>query len=540
MTALTFKQFSGSNPRLAEHLIGGSSAAEALDCRLWHGTLEAWREPLQVREVAEGTKTVAMFGCCWLDFPACVDIAYGAVNCKKIYTTGDQEWPAVVSFDDDCVPTIRRLGIPCADTAPSVLVGAPTGVPKDTEGRSYAYQFVNGDGERGALSKASTSELIQDGQSVVVSGWEVPDASWGITKVRIYRAVSGFQSGKETGNLFDTNWMLVGEAGIGDASFTDTKYNDELQESAEEDVAPPPPVNLRGIVDVKTINALAGYVGNRVYFSENNSYHQWPYFIDLDDNVCGLIESNGVLYAATDGHPYAIAAAVDCKNAGCRVAVRGPMAYPMVGCGNRRMASTPQGAVYPSHDGLILLAGRGEPQVLTHPLYAPDDWQQLAPESATPVAFGGKLFVFARRGSFVLTMPSGSETGWPMDAHSTLSDTDVIDAFVTRTGDFYLLKGTNVVQWDRGAALRAYRWVSPESVTPVPVGFGAGHIHHKHGAESVTIRVDGRTVLSRSLLSSRPFRLPQWAFGTRWQVTLEGTGVVSLFSLATSMRELGA
>jgi hypothetical protein len=540
MAGIVFKQFNGSNPRLADHLLGANMAAEAMDCRLWHGTLEAWREPLQVRAVAAGTKTIAMFGCCWLEFEGCVDIAIGAVTCKKIYTTGDQDWPAVVSFDSECVPTVRRLGIPCADTAPSVLVGSPTGVPKDTEGRSYAYQYVNGDGERGSLSKASQSVLVQDGQSVVVSGWTTPDVSWNVTHVRIYRAVSGFQSGKETGNLFDTNWMLVAEVPISTPSYTDTRYNDDLQESIEEDIAPPPPEALRGIVHIQKMNALAGFVGNRVYFSENNSYHQWPYFIDLDDNVCALVESNGILYAATDGHPYAIVAATDCKNAGCREAVRLPIAYPMVGCGNRRMAATPQGAVYPSHEGLILLAGRSEPQVFTLPLYAPDDWQQLAPESIRPVAFGGKLFVFGRRKSFVLTMPSGSESGWALDSHSTLSDTDVVDAFVTRTGDFYLLKGTNIMQWDRGATLRPYRWLSPEVVSPVPVGFGAANIHHKHGAVSVTIRADKRNVLSRTVLSARAFRLPQWAVGTRWQVTLEGTGVISLFSLATSMRQLGA
>lgn len=542
MAAITVKQFGSSQPRMADHLLSGASASVAMDCKLWHGTLQSWREPKEIRDVEDGTKTVAMYGCCWMDFPACVDIAYGPTTCRRIYTTGDQEWPAVVAFDDEtCEPTIRRLGVPCGDTMPSIVLGALNSTaPKDTEGRSYAYQYRNSQGERGSLSKATAAQLVRDGQTVIVSGWDVPDPSWDVTDVLIYRTVSGHQSGRETGNLFDTTWMLVGIAPIDAISFVDSFYNDVLQQALEEDVAPPPPAALRGIVWIESMNSMAGYVGNRLYFSENNSYHQWPYHIDLDDNICGLVENAGTLYVATDGHPYAVAGAVDCKNAGCRQAIRLGVKFPMTGCGNRRMARAGGGAVYPTHTGLVWLNGRSEPTLLTEPLYAADDWQLLIPESVTPIEFNGKLFVFARRGAFVLTIPNGPAAGWPLDTHSELSDRDVVDGFVTRTGDLYLLKGTTVVQWDRGATLRPHRWKSPEYVTPAPIGLGAAHLHHGQGAESVTIHVDGRQVFTRPVFAPKAFRLPTWAYGTRWYFTLEGTANVSLFSMATSMKELGA
>lgn len=542
MAAITIKQFGGSIPRMATHLLTASQAAEAIDCKLHTGRLESWREPLQIRVAAAGTKTLAMFGCCWLDFEGCVDIAMGPPNCRKIFTTGDQDWPAVVTFDEEtCVPAVHRLGVPCAYGAPSVTLGSlGTSAPKDTEGRSYGYQYVNDLGERGALSKTSITITARDGQTAVISGWEIPDASWGVVSVRIFRTVTGHQSGREAGNQFDTTWMLVGEALIGDASFVDTAYNDELQEALEEDIADPPPAEMLGITAISSMNGLAGFVGNRVYFSENNSYHQWPYYLDLDDNVCGMVESNGVLYVATDGHPYAIVAAVDCKNAGCRSAVRLPGAYPMAGCGNRRIVATPAGAVYPGHDGMIQLSGNGEPQNFAGPLYSPDEWHALVPQSLMPIAHGGFLFVFGVRGSFVVKIPGGSESAWPLDTHSEISDIDVVDAFVTRTGDLYLLKGQNVVQWDRGAQLRPHRWTSGEVVLGVPGTFTAANLYHKGGSESVTIRVDGRVVLNRPVLSAREFRLPNWANGSRWQFTLEGTGNVSLLSVATSMKELGA
>lgn len=538
MAAYTIKKFGGSTPRMADHLLGETVAGLALDCKLWHGTLESWREPLHVRHLEPGVATSALFDCCWVDFDSNVDLAFGPVTCRQLFSTGAQDWPAVHQFDDECNMTVRRLGVPCAYKAPNVFGGSASG--KSTEGRSYAYQYRNAAKERGALSMASVAKLVTDGQSVVVSGWEIPDASWGVTHVRIYRAVAGHQTGREAGNVLDTTWMFVGEAAIGAPSFTDNKFNEDLIEALEEDVADPPPPDLRGMIWIESMNVLAGFVGKRVYFSENNSYHQWPYFIDLDDNVCALAESNGTIYAATDGAPYAITGAVDCANAGCRKAVRLPAAYPMVGCGNRRMAAMPQGAVYPTHDGLVALSGTSVPVLLTQPLYAPDDWHRLYPESIIPVHFNGRLFVFARERGFVLTLGNGSESGWPLDAHSELSDHDVTDAFVSRTGDFYIVKSDAVYQWDRGPILRRHHWKSPELVAPTMLNFGAARLWHEHGEEQVKITVDGRTAIDRGVVSSRVFRLPMWAEGSVWRVELEGTAKVKLFSMATSMKELGA
>lgn len=544
MTVRTVNRFSGSTPRLAPHLLGEAAAGVALDCKFWHGTLDSWREPAFIREIPAGTATSYLFDCCWLDYDSCVDMALGPVTCRQLFATGISglPYPVRIEFGEDCAPAVTRLGVPCGDTAPSVVAGAAT-ADKDVEGRTYAYQYMNAEGLRGALSRASEAGLMYDGQAVVVSGWPVPDASWGVTDVVIYRAVSatGASMAQITAdNSADTVWMEVGQTAVGSPSFTDRLYNDELLNALEEDIVLPPPADLRGIVHIGTMNALAGFVGNRIYFSENNSYHDWPYYHDLDDNICGIVENNGLVYVATDGAPYVLPAAVDCKNAGCRQPVKLPVKYPMVGCGNRRMAAIPQGVVYPTHDGLVALAGNSAPTLLTHPLYAPDDWQALFPETVTPIAHGGKLYVFARGGSFVLTLAGGSEAGWAFDSHSSLSDTDVFDAFTSRNGDFYLVKPTGVWQWDRGDTMRPHQWTSPEWVQASPTNFAAVNMWFENGAERVRITADGREVVDRQVLSSRVFTLPNWAMGTRWQVTLRGTGQVGLYSMATSMKELSA
>lgn len=540
---VTVSFFHGSGPRLAPHLVKIGYATRAVDCRLESGQLQSWRELAFVRTPDAGTQRTVRFGCCWLDFDKCADVAFGAPTCQQAFVTGYRDYPVVISVDENCETVERRLGVPCPYTAPTVVVGAfnpAVSAPKDIEGRTYAYQYVNQDNVRGALSVPSKVENVHDGQTAVVSGWTVPTPEWGITKVRIYRAVSGDSYGKEKAHVVDTTWMFVGEVPIGAVSFTDTLFNDELYEALQEDVAYPPPPGLKGIVWVQSMNTLAGFSGNRVYFSSNNEYDYWPHWMDLDDNVCAMAESNGRIYVATDGHPYVIDAVTGCNTADCRQATRLPLAMPMVGCGTRHMAAVPTGAVYPSHKGLVFLSGNSAPVFITWPLYAPEDWQNLYPESVIPVQYDGKLFVFARNGSFVMKMPAGPEQGWEADSHSELSDRDVMDAFVTRQGELMLLKPSGLYQWNAGRRLRPHIWESHEQVMRTPVSFGAGKIFFHHGQEHVKVEVDRKAVVDRDVPSERVFRLPMWADGTRWKFTLSGTGKVSLFSIAAAMQDLGS
>lgn len=147
--------------------------------------------------------------------------------------------------------------------------------------------------------------------------------------------------------------------------------------------------------------------------------------------------------------------------------------------------------------------------------------------------------MFATNGAFTMQAQNGAESGWDFDLHSDLSDRGVRDAFVTRTGEFYILKEDGLWLWNQGEELRPHLWESHVHATAVPIGFGAGHLNFDFGAESVKIEVDGRTVIDREVLSTRVFRLPMWAFGNRWKFILTGTSRVSLLSMAPAMRNLG-
>lgn len=539
----TINRFKGSVPRLADHLATLGSASVAIDCDFSSGNLDSFREPMAYRRVTEGTQSTYQHECCWHDFSGCVDLAYGSVTCKQAFVTGVGDYPLVLTLDEgpdgECLVKERRLGLPCPSTAPSATPGALNdSAPKDVEGRSYSYQYINAAGERSQLSPGSAAQNIRDGQTVVVSGWPVPDPAYDVTKVAIYRSVSGYMTGREVANKSESAWMLVAEISVNDVAYVDSKWNVDLNLAAEETVVMPPPDGLRGIVWIESMNCLMGFVGNRIYASENNSYHNWPYYYDLDDSVCALVENNGIVYVATDGRPYVLAGTAGCENAGCRRIVRLPGAFPMVGCGNRRMSKCGTGAVYPSHKGLVMLSGESAPALLTWPLYSEKEWQALRPQTVTPIEVSGKLFVFAEGGSFYMSISQGAEQGWQLDFHCGLSDRNVTDAFVSRQGDFYIVKDGIQYLWNRGRKKRPHYFKAQELVTNAPVGWGAGHIYFKHGTENVKIELDGKTVLDREVLSSRVFRLPMYAIGSRMFVTLTGTGTVSLISIATSMQDL--
>lgn len=538
MAKISFNSFNGSVPRMAPHLLGENASSEAIDCRFAHGTLQSWREPRHIQNLSAGTKTVYPAGCCMLEFDDCVDVVEGANTCKRYYTTGDQPWPAVMELDEDCVPTIKRLGVPCIYAAPSVIAGALNGAEeKDTEFRSYAYQYVDSYGNRGALSIGSEPLQIRDGQSAFVNGFTLPaTGSWDITHIRLYRTVSGLQMGTEDANIFDTVWMFVAEIPVATVSYTDTQRNEDLASAIEEDDVLPPPEGLRGLTAITSMNALAGFEGRRLHFSSPNNYHDWRDYLTLDDEIRGIAESNGNIYVMTDGRPYVVQAEGDCKTVSCRKVLKMDVSLPAVGFGNRRIVATTFGAVYVTHEGLVGLQERSAPTLITSALYAPDDFFKLVPASLVLAFNDGYLFAFGGRKSFVLKLHGILTEGWAADTHSQLSDTDVIDAFVTRTGEFLLLKGGSLVEWDRGLTWRPHKWVSAEAVISPPIPLAAGLIHLDRSSERVTIRVDGRTLLDRDILRSQVFTLPRWSKGQRWQIELKGIATVKLITLASHMR----
>ena len=535
MASFHFNYFQSSVPRLADHLIPSNGSAEALDCNFHSGELTSWREPLPTATVPTGTLQTHKVGCCWLPFPMCVEVTDGPILCDDLYITGRTTYPEVATVGANCVPVYSRLGVPC----PAFMLAAlPTSQAdnKDLVKVAFNYQFMNARGKLGQLSPAGDPVYMNDGTPVVLSGWEIPDPSWGVTHVRLSVSVSGYESGREPTNALDTNNLIIADVPINAASFTFTEFFEQLDAGVEEDITRPPPADMRGICRMSSMNCLAGFVGRRVYFSHNNEPDNWPYFMDLDDAIVRIIESQGVIYVATHGRPVVIAGEADCKTASCRSILTHPEAFPMVG---REMVALPNGAGYASRNGFVVLSGRNPPSLLTWPLYAPEDWHMMTPESIRPVYHNGFLFLFSDRRSAIVHMAGVGYSGWSADSHSWISD-KVTYAMTGGDGELYMLKGTVISRWNAGTNLRPYKWMSPEIVSGPTRNFRAAYVNVTHGQVQFSLRSDDRVIEDRPVNRPLDFTLPSWGTGNRFQLTLTGTGRVKLVSVATSFRELSA
>lgn len=539
--AINVAVFGGSTPRRAEHLVPAERAVLALDCKLESGALESWREPRLVHTVAAGARSVYQaFNCCWLTSTQCASWAEGSPEERHVFATqyNDVGYPVRLVLNDLCEPTVLRLGLPCPATRLTVAGGSAPG--KGAYARNYAYQFEDRFGHRSTLSEPSLPVVVADGTPVTVSGWAIPAGGWDIQNIIVFRTAAGFESAtQQDANTLEAAWMEVARIPAGQASYVDARRNMDLDEALREDVVEPPPEALRGMTWVRSMNRLFGFVGRELWASENGNYHNWPHTQLLDDNIRGVVESNGMLYVVTDGHPYVVQAAVEEAQAGVSPAVRLPESLPLVGSGYRSVIAVPSGAVYPTHHGLVWMTGTRPPVVLSATFYSEQDWQTLQPDTMRGAYHNGRLFLFFRNGACCMAMRDGASAEAELGAHTELSARPD-EVLVTRTGRLFLRQGQEVLEWDRGVQLMPHRYVSTRFLLGVPFNFGAMQIMmHPTGPERVRLEYDGGfEALDETIQQTEVFTLPTWATGQEFQWTLEGTGRVVRVDLSPSMKEL--
>lgn len=538
--ALVTRSFAGSTPRRADSLTPVGHATVALDCNLSDGTLDSWRKPLLVRTVGADTLSIYQsLNCTWLESDRCASWAEGSVEQRHVFATqyNDYEYPVRIVMNDDGTQTVLRLGLPCPAERP--VATGPFSLTPNASSRQYLFQWVDSLGNVSSPSEPSDALISEDGGTVQVSGWAIPAGGWDIQFIRIARSVSGYESStKISENKIDAAWMVVADIPATQTSFIDNKFDADLFDAVGEDVVEPPPANLRGIQWVRSMNCLAGFAGRTLYFTENNSYHNWGYSIQIDDTVRGVVESNGNLYVATDGAPYVVKSTSDCDNAGCRNAIRMPQSLPLVGAGYRSMIAIPSGAVYPTHAGLVMMSEKSAPSILTRNHYSDEDWQKLHPDTLKMAYHEGRIYCFMRKGAFCLSVKDGAGTAAETEHHTELSFRPD-EVLVNNQGRFLLRFGTEVKEWNRGRTKQPHRFETSYAPIGVPFGFGAAQMLLSAGPEKLEIYVDNVKVADETFLQSDHISLPLWATGQVWRWVSSGTANVKMVVIAPSTKELG-
>lgn len=548
----SIKIFGGMRPRAAAHLLGPSEAQEARNTKLWSGSIEAFKAPGYVTDLAKtGTiRTIYRFGKgidddtrFWFHWTADTDVTRGAIpddTQERTYFTQADQPPmvtdATMATADGLMPTTAyRLGIP-APAEPAAVTVTEGGDAGDADRQRcfLAYTYVSGWEEEGPPNGISNAFDATTGDTLnVVSMLGPPTGAYNITHKRLYVSIDDGSSAEAILRF----WKEI-PAGA-------TTYSAELDltllaagEALPQNAMVPPPEDLFGIM-AHPGGFLIGFSGQRVCRSETFKLNGWPYFSPVADDIVGgavtgqatVICTKGATYIATQADPITFT----------------PLQLDgFQPCVSKRSITTLQGGVvYASPDGLVGVDESGL-RVITERLLTRDQWQAYNPASMMSVTHDGRLFIFfdtgTKRGGLILeTSPDGIG----------LIETDVFAtaAYADERHDalFLVVEDGKVHKWDAGATPLSFKYRSKRYIMERPQNIGAAAVIADQYPVlfkfEATIRTDtGDRVVSfiKNVTSARPFRMPGNYRAREYEYTLTGTEAVRQVVFASTLGNVTA
>jgi hypothetical protein len=394
MAAIRLLAFDGLMPRMSPTLLDQTMAQVASNVKLYSKELRFWRGPVLTHSPPQANYQTlyrlfdSLGGSVFLLWLNEVDVAPSPVadtGESRIYYTGDgppkkTNFAMATSGAEPYPSASMPMGVAAPTVAPVLAVNVHgTGT---IETRAYVYTWVSTFGTikaESAPSPASSIDVEPDGSTVTVTiPATAPDPAYNITSWRVYRTVVGATT---------VGYEFVDEVVIAQKVYADTKTVAQLGEVIGTIGWVPPPDTLLGLVGLPG-GALAGFVGNTVYFSEPYHPHAWPliYAITIPSlRVVGLATSGSDVVVMTDTQPYIIHGG----DPGNMYVEKVPLMEPCVA--KRTIASDEDGVVYASPNGLISIspAGRG---VVTTNLFTADEWRPLVPQTMKAAVMQGRYF----------------------------------------------------------------------------------------------------------------------------------------------------
>jgi hypothetical protein len=583
--------FAGTRPLVAPRLLEQSQAQLADNCLVKSGNLRPLRRLLvQERIGVLGVEDIVRYDGAWLCFFEPVSLCRSLANAdehQRMYYTGRDSGPMMfrrAAGGGAAAPV--RLGLPAPAAKPTVAVqGTGSG---DTFSAYWVWTWVSDLGEESAPSLASDVMDCKPGQSFVVSGMAMPEITGRnpAAKKRLYRGNAGTSATAE---------QFVAEFDAALTSFTDTVLSKNLGETLVTEGWLPPPDGLQGLVAVRG-GALAGFVGNKVYFCEPYAPYAWPrkYMQSLEHEVVALAAIGSALVVLTDASAYLI----PCDDITATAPIRLDGYTP---CASARGVVTMRaGVLFPGVDGLYLVpTGATTARNLTAGLISEEDWQAMQPQTMRAWGLGDEYIAFhqdtdGRKRGFLYDL-AAPETIRGLDMHATCGWLEP-EGRKLHLG-FQAGGRTAISLWEGDSARYSAQWRSKIFRFPAPQRMAAARVEADFpellteqqylamreamaasyaeelssgelGAQLgtamfgatmfgsdildsvraayaeepvVTFQVfaDGREVYSRNVTSAAPFTLPDVS-GSEWEVLVAGAVPVRRIGLATSMAELRA
>jgi len=381
MVALKFEKFGGQIPAIDSLLLPIENSSYAENAFLQAGRLEPLAADIPIHTLANSEARYAfrvpitspaidnLVDSYWLEFEdANTTVVRSPVtdllDGGRFYWANGAGIPGYTTKEriEAALPPLL-LGVPRPEVAPGVTVSGGT-TPTGT--RAYVYTWVTVSLEEGQPSPPTVATGNLNGTwTITMTAPTVEETNnRTLTYTRIYRT--------EVGPAGEVGFFFVAQIPIATLSYPDNMSSDIVANSEQmmsEDWSMPPA--LVGLVSMPN-GMIAGWKDNEVWFCEPYRPHAWPakYTINVEFPIVGLGTIDQNVMILTSGQPY-VATGIHPEIMAMR------QVQPVEPCtAQGSIVSTPQGVLYTSYNGLILI-GPGGGRNLTFDIIRKDEWLRL-------------------------------------------------------------------------------------------------------------------------------------------------------------------
>jgi len=347
--------------------------------------------------------------------------------------------------------------------------------------------------------------------------------------------------------------------GFSSYDFVDDYDPNNLLDALTTDNYDAPPNDMIGLTAVQN-NILAGFVDNKLYFSEPSFPHAWPdeYAITLEYNIVGLAAVSGSLLVLTEGFPYIISGR---DPAAGMSTDRVDTLYPCLNA--KSIVPMGYGVVWSTHDGLAVYSPGSGAQVVTRKNYNSDTWlPAVSPETVVAAFFGDAYLASHSGGGFVFE--PDPETGGMFVTTDYTFTTSYYDSVAGRLFYCYGAEG-DIYEWDSLAQPPATMdWKSKVFKTADMINLGAARVVADYVSEGTTqwelvdtdwedanflwdtytsltftLWADKQVIYTTAVSNSDMFRLPTGYRSDTFEVAISGNVRVRAIHLAETPIGLG-
>ncbi|WP_018865139.1 hypothetical protein [Thioalkalivibrio sp. ARh3] len=529
--AIYVPMFAGANYKAEPHLLEEAQGQAATNCFFENGALKSFHEPKHEDTPDPGFEIQSLYrfaDAFWFLWGDDVDVAGGQIPSDteaRTYFTGDgvpkMTYAAIATSGSGPYPSVTYdLGVPAPDTSPGATVaGDPDDEDDMEESRAYVVTFVSELGEEGPPSLPTGLVAVKPGQVVELTDLpSTPGGNRNVTAIRIYRTATA---------AGDADYQFVTELASGTESYTDDSPDESLGDTMQTLEWDPPPEDMEGLVAMPN-GVMAGFRGKDLCFSEPYRPHAWPvsYRLQTDFPIVAISAFQGGLVVATTGTPYVVSATH--PSAASMEKIERP-----VGCASKRgMVDMGSAAIFPTADGLMMVAPGQAPVMLSNPVITLEQWRRLNPETIHAYRWHNRYVAFYDGedgpGGFLIS-PQGDQLTF-IDLYATAGYAD------PETGDLYLAVDGDIVRWDAGDERMVYRWVSKVFLQPQQRAMTTVRVDAEAYPVTLKVYADGEEADTVDVLDDRPTRIAPRR-GKRWWLEIEGQQSVRMLSVAQNVRE---